>query len=242
MIIIGDVHGNLETLKALLAKIPQEEKAKGVCFVGDLIDRGKYSKQVIELVKSNYHCVMGNHEDMMLNEYKTVLNKIKYNRVWHTEGLWILNGGTETIDSYMDLQEIDGKFRKVFNLKVFKEHIKWINQLPHYLEFKDVKNNEGRYLVVSHSNIVNVWRGVNRKDHIRNQALIQVLWGRPSTIKDVPEIYNVHGHTPIKDGPKIKKPFANVDTGCFYNKETGYSTLTALQYPEMIVYQQKNID
>lgn len=33
----------------------------------------------------------------------------------------------------------------------------------------------------------------------------------------------------------------NFDTGCFYTQH-GYGKLTALQFPEMILYQHKNID
>lgn len=53
-------------------------------------------------------------------------------------------------------------------------------------------------------------------------------------------------HTPQDKGPRIKVPFANLDTGCCYGKrehrEAGYGVLTALMYPEMVVYQQENID
>ena len=48
-------------------------------------------------------------------------------------------------------------------------------------------------------------------------------------------------YTPIENGPKIKSDYANIDTGCFYTAEPGYGVLTALQFPEMVVYQQDNV-
>ena len=60
MIIIGDVHGNIKTLMALIKQLPSDEK---LCFVGDLIDRGPSGKDVIDYVRSEKHdCVMGIHD------------------------------------------------------------------------------------------------------------------------------------------------------------------------------------
>ena len=42
--IIGDVHGEYDTLMRLVSKIPSEAK---LIFVGDLIDRGSQSVEVI---------------------------------------------------------------------------------------------------------------------------------------------------------------------------------------------------
>ena len=65
MIIIGDVHGCYKTLIALIEKLPKD---RNITFVGDLIDRGPGSKDVVEFVrKNNYRCVRGNHEDMAKN-------------------------------------------------------------------------------------------------------------------------------------------------------------------------------
>ncbi len=62
--VIGDVHGEFDTLMALVAKLSKDAK---LIFVGDLIDRGAKSKEVIEFVRQNNHlCVLGNHEELML--------------------------------------------------------------------------------------------------------------------------------------------------------------------------------
>jgi len=43
MIILTDIHGNFDTMIALLDTIPQEEKDKGIIICGDLVDRGPKS-------------------------------------------------------------------------------------------------------------------------------------------------------------------------------------------------------
>ena len=61
--VIGDVHGHYKTLLALTEKLPQNAK---LIFVGDLIDRGPQSMEVVKFVReSGYLCVMGNHEHIM---------------------------------------------------------------------------------------------------------------------------------------------------------------------------------
>lgn len=222
MIILTDIHGNFLTMKALLDKIPQEEKDKGIVVCGDLIDRGPRSREVVQyMIDNNIPCVMGNHELMMIED----------------SPYWMDNGGIQCIRSY-------GPF-VYFNLtepedqKVFEQHKQWMALLPLYLEFPEIKK-DNRHLVISHSSINGVWKHRHNPDQ-EHTFEMNVLWGRPSTIQDVPEIYNVFGHTPQQNGAKIKVPFANIDTGCFY-REKGYGVLTALEFPSMRIYEQENID
>jgi serine/threonine protein phosphatase 1 len=67
MIVIGDVHGGFDTLIKLIEKLPNDN----ICFVGDLIDRGPKSAQVVDFViENNYDCVLGNHEELMIHSEK----------------------------------------------------------------------------------------------------------------------------------------------------------------------------
>ena len=66
-IVIGDVHGHYDTLVALLDSISPTTNDE-VYFLGDLIDRGPKSAQVVDLVMRNqFKCLRGNHEEMMLD-------------------------------------------------------------------------------------------------------------------------------------------------------------------------------
>jgi serine/threonine protein phosphatase 1 len=88
---IGDIHGCLQALQRLLAKIaprPEDE----LVFMGDYIDRGPQSREVVDLLLGLTHrCVflMGNHERMLLNFLDG-----------EDEGLYLANGGEATLESY----------------------------------------------------------------------------------------------------------------------------------------------
>ena len=73
--LIGDIHGEAPSLRALLEKLGYNETFQGyqhpddrkVIFVGDLVDRGLWQREVINIVRAmvesgNAQCVMGNHE------------------------------------------------------------------------------------------------------------------------------------------------------------------------------------
>ena len=48
--IIGDIHGCADTLQKLLAKVRAADEDAKFVFVGDYIDRGLKSKEVVGLV------------------------------------------------------------------------------------------------------------------------------------------------------------------------------------------------
>ena len=70
-IVIGDVHGCFNTLKKLIRKFPKDSK---LIFLGDLCNRGKYSKDVIDFViKNNHQCLLGNHEIKLYRDFRNIL-------------------------------------------------------------------------------------------------------------------------------------------------------------------------
>ena len=165
--IIGDVHGCYKTLKALVAKLPADVN---ILFVGDLIDRGDNSKDVIEFVKNgNYDCVRGNHEELLL-EYVVATNE--RDKKLKQQG-WHLNGGKATVRSYETILEHSERFALV------KSHFDWLDTLPLYLEYKDIKNEDGRYLVVSHSNVGSLWgnRDCRKDSEDYDDLERQAMWG-----------------------------------------------------------------
>lgn len=117
-IIIGDVHGHYDGLMLLLEAIaPGADDS--VYFLGDLIDRGPQSAQVLDFVqKSPYHCLLGNHELMLLD----VVTKRASSQVRHA---WLYSGGYETLNSY-----------KTGTIPQY--HIEWIQNLPTYLDLGDI--------------------------------------------------------------------------------------------------------
>ena len=63
--VIGDIHGCFHTLEKLYALILKKYPDIPVCSVGDLVDRGKFSYEVIEFVRKNkITFTPGNHDYM----------------------------------------------------------------------------------------------------------------------------------------------------------------------------------
>lgn len=117
-IIVGDVHGHFDPLVALFEAIAPNED-DGVYFVGDLIDRGPDSAKVVNFVmENNYHCLLGNHEQMMLD----AVGGINFSpQMLHA---WIYSGGKPTLESYQH--------------QIPQEHVDWMRNLPLYLDLGDV--------------------------------------------------------------------------------------------------------
>ena len=118
IIAVGDIHGCYYTLLDLLEKIKYDKNYDKLIFLGDYIDRGKNSFEVVSYLinlqktvgNNNCICLMGNHEDMIINGDKS---------------LWDLNGGKNTRRSYYK------------NNYFWKNHFWWFKKLPLYYEDKD---------------------------------------------------------------------------------------------------------
>ena len=221
--IIGDVHGCFNTLLELIKQFPNKEKSQ-ICFVCDVIDRGLFSCDVVELIMQNdYKMVMGNHERRLLsNKFEFLNNKVPFDRSW-----FFGNGGEATYRSYLG-QSVEFKQR----------HVDFLESRPVYLEFKDYKTQNGEHLVVSHSAVGNMWELRNDK-YASEEFKRHLLSGRGDEMQ-VEGIFNVYGHTPIRE-VKFYKNSADIDTGCVFN-EVGYDKLSALEFPSMKIYTQRNVE
>lgn len=126
--IIGDVHGYYDTLLALVAKLPKKVE---LIFVGDLIDRGAKSAEVVRYVWENGHrCTMGNHEELMCSLGDSIIKAYEEDLPLEIPDLWHRNGGIETLFSYQIISLSDDLPMKVTDykqaLKRFKEDIAWL--------------------------------------------------------------------------------------------------------------------
>ena len=90
---IGDIHGESGLLFDLLSKIPKQDN---LIFMGDMIDRGPNSKDVIDEVRKQCDsgraiAMLGNHELFAIEKDKP-----------HGMDVWLIpcNGGQRTLDSY----------------------------------------------------------------------------------------------------------------------------------------------
>ena len=131
IICLTDIHGCFLTFKTLLQKI--EDKYKYTPYelyiLGDSIDRGPRSKEVINYIINNkIKSVIGNHCHMMIDYF---LNQRLNKKSDYQKDIWLMNGGRDTIKSfnYMPQHVID-----------------WMAQLPIYLIPKDYPD-----LLLSHT-------------------------------------------------------------------------------------------
>jgi hypothetical protein len=104
---IGDIHGMFDPLNRLLRRIrlvQQERPAAqtAIIFLGDYIDYGPSSRQVLDLLialRSDFECVFlaGNHEDLLQQFIRRDELYRRFGNVWFR-----LNDGAETVASLCD--------------------------------------------------------------------------------------------------------------------------------------------
>lgn len=246
MYIIGDVHGCSKTLKALIDQLP-DHKEHGICFAGDLCDRGPDTKGVYDYVIENkWDCVLGNHDLMFMMGVLQPESEMSH--------IWDFNGGDKARESYNIIR--DGEVIG-YDKGAMEKHAQWIANLPMFLEYPELMNEDGRHLVVSHNTVYKQWKfrdRIGQDDGIDKHFQAQVLWGNQYKHYDNPCIYNVTGHwasrkkrwDPVTGrhkylqfvGERVKSFYACIDSGCGF--KGGW--LTALKFPEMIIYKQPLMD
>lgn len=210
-LVIGDVHGHYDALLGLWENITPNQDDQ-VYFLGDLIDRGPQSAQVVEFVMSNnYNCIQGNHEIMLLN---TLEQGQKNYNVLHT---WLQNGGSATVNSYGQKMPPP-------------EHIEWIKNLPLYYDLEDYwlvhAGVDPNMPIEQQSSNQFCW--IRKPFHHSNQPYF-----KDKTI--------IIGHTitftfkGLRSGQLAKgQGWIGIDTGV-YHQQHGW--LTALDLNELMVYQ-----
>ncbi len=144
--IIGDIHGCYYTLQRLLEKVRAYDDEAQFVFIGDYVDRGLRSLEVVNLVieeqKKGAYCLRGNHDDVidwmvngqsagdlgMMTDSLDLLNV----GAW-----WLVNGFAPTLTSY-GVKLIDGMNFEVamqeFVNNVPDNHKKFFRELHLYWE------------------------------------------------------------------------------------------------------------
>ena len=116
--VVGDIHGCFLTFKALLDKI-QLSKKDQLFLLGDYVDRGPHSQEVldfiIELLESGYQVypLMGNHEADLI----AYIDEEPQYLLWHLKK-----------NKYAGILE---------NGSVKKKYIDFLNSLPYYYDTED---------------------------------------------------------------------------------------------------------
>jgi serine/threonine protein phosphatase 1 len=203
---IGDVHGCVEELRALIQQLPLRRDSL-VVFLGDYIDRGPDSRGVIETVLEleqycKVICLLGNHE-LMMREFLDGSDSRRVAR-------FIYNGGSATLASYADH---DGVF------VMPQEHRDFIAALPyHYID--------GDHCFV-HAGLPTSVEEIDVEVHGEEMVWMRHRPGMPEP--NFSKIV-VHGHSAIEE-VDIQPRRINLDTACVYGRR-----LTALELYTRTLY------
>jgi serine/threonine protein phosphatase 1 len=207
LLAIGDIHGCMDPFTELVEKKIRIRKSDRIVLLGDYIDRGYQSREVIDYVidlqKHGFDIIplMGNHESMFIDSLASELSF--YN--------WSMNGGNETLFSFgiKSSKEMDIKYLHFFN-----------NLLFYYI----------------HDKFIFVHAGFNNEISDPFQDKSQMIWSRRESYSN-PVFNGkiiVHGHTPVpftlcREMVLSGRTVINIDTGCVYDELGGYGHLTAIE-------------
>jgi len=187
ILVISDIHGEVDLFKRLLMTVNYQPAQDQLILLGDYVDRGTKSKQVLEKVMElkadGAFILKGNHEDMMIKALTTDDE--------HTWKNWTSrNGGNKTLESYgfSESEFLVGEDEPFIKPKLLNEtldkHLAFIQHLDHYIEL------EGYIFVHA---------GLDPKLSIAETDHYRLMWIR----EDFYQNYNGHktvifGHTPTK--------------------------------------------
>lgn len=206
---IGDIHGRADLLENLLGRIDQD--ATGflgevhMVFLGDYIDRGFQSRQVIDILLSDRldayqtHFLKGNHEDAILS----FLSDAEFGPKWAAYG------GRETMVSY----GVKPPRSMTLNHEWETAHNDFLKRFPnaHQLFFRGLPTR------VKIGGYGFVHAGMRPGRSFDEQNDYDLMWIRDEFLRaDAAfDVKVVHGHTPT-DAPYIDDRRINVDTGAYF--------------------------
>ena len=192
--VVPDIHGMHSLLVDAISEIDRREPNGGhtVVFLGDYIDRGPMSAQVVETIRSGisdgkpWVAIKGNHEDFMASAIADGDKNMGLS--------WLMNGGREAVASYSGDEAW------------IKSDAEWMAALPAF--------HEDAHRVYVHAFAPEQYDLSDAPEHV-------MLWTRYPVGADVGYRgkHVVHGHTPQRNGPELLANRTNLDCGAvFYGR------------------------
>lgn len=206
--VIGDIHGRNDLLLAMLSKvvddaqaIDDERKARFI-FLGDYVDRGDQSKDVLDTLcavkdagDARFDFLMGNHEAAMLAFLDDPIRGAD----------WLSWGGRQTLSSYgispvpRDPSSTDLRKACAALREKSASHNDFLRSLERYAVSGDV--------ICTHA-------GLDPERALEDQSDADLLWAQSPSALDGRLL--VHGHfasyEPVREPGRIC-----VDTGAYYS-------------------------
>lgn len=199
--VVGDAHGRFDTMMALLESADYDPENDIVYSVGDMIDRGSKSVEVLEFFnQKNTFAIRGNHEVMAIDvEWRNV---------------WLNNGGVQTQVSLADHLVNEDWLRAQ------------IEALPYFIDVGEADEDYSFRLV--HASLPLEWSEqeyqliLERAIDANDTLFAETLWSRTDINKATRNVHNLKplltdinvnpnrsgrnvfaGHTPVKKVMKV---------------------------------------
>lgn len=216
---VGDIHGRVDLLEHLLAKIHADLQRRParktmLVFVGDLIDRGPSSAQVIERLRCYRRdgvdpvFLLGNHEEVLLRIIDGDTSVVDS---------WLQFGGLQCLQSYgVTLARLRGRSAEqvveIVRSAVPAEHVEFLETFVDSCRFGD---------------FLFVHAGIRPGVEIDQQSQADLRWIREPFLFDDTDhgFVVVHGHT-ISDEVDERPNRIGIDTGAY---RSGVLTALAIE-------------
>lgn len=218
---IGDIHGCAGLLADMLALIEtdiieNQVRAPVRVFLGDYIDRGEQSADVLKRLQAiaendpdKVVCLLGNHEMMLLDFLDDP----------QTNGQrWLRNGGLQTLASFQiggvgensDAEQMK-RARDKLQLAMPDGCEQWLRGLPVYWKS---------------GNVVCAHAGMDPDRDVDHQDVAACIWGQSRFLKAQRTDGNwvIHGHTPVERAGANNGRIA-IDTGAYYSRRLSTAVL-----------------
>ena len=204
---IGDVHGRADLLDQLLERIERDDAARPgaprrIIFLGDLVDRGPHSREVVETVRQlcaggEALLIKGNHEEVFVQACWGDAKAVR---------ALLGIGGRETLRSYgLSAFEIENE-----DLETLAQRIAGCVPRDHLALLQAGRDHvvEGDYLFVH--------AGVRPGLRLEDQDPHDLRWIRSQFLRSTSDhgYMVVHGHTPTSE-PEVRNNRIGIDTGAF---------------------------
>jgi serine/threonine protein phosphatase 1 len=216
---IGDIHGRLDLLERLMAKIDTDDAARAAAettliFLGDLADRGPDSRGVIERLlaleatRPNTVFLAGNHEELMIRVWEGERGSAAtFNRAGARATLMSYGVSGDDYDAW-DLDDLTAATARV----IPEAHIAFLKRFSDW-------HQRGDYLFVH--------AGIRPGIHIEDQDVVDLRWIRNDFTKSTQDhdVMVIHGHTITHDVDEQPNRIG-IDTGAF---QSGILTAIGLE-------------
>jgi serine/threonine protein phosphatase 1 len=215
---ISDIHGCFDAFYDLVTRKICLSKSDKLVLLGDYVDRGTQSKEVIDfimdLIDKGFNIVplTGNHETMLVDSWKN----------YDLLPLWLLNDGMTTLHSF-GIQEIGEMEKKYLD---FFQSLKYYDETGCFLFVHAGFNDLAPDPFTDKHGMIWECHAAYKNQMLANKTII-------------------HGHRPKNVGFITRLLIESskvipIDSGCVYYKENGFGNLSALDVGNMKLISVEN--